>query len=236
MKFAKFKFKHPLVITAGGLGLFLIGLVFLITSAQAVQMTQTQLVNAGNLAFEKPKFLVPEVAGAEKKVVTVVVNGGITAPKFTANAVLAQDLETGKLLFQKNIGQKMSPASTTKIMTALVAQDYFKSADVLTVPPEAMVGGSSMGLSSGESISYRNVLYGMLLNSGNDAAYTIALNYPGGFSNFVAKMNEKAQALNLTSTHFENPAGFDSPNHYSAASDLAQIAIQVIKDPQLARA
>jgi D-alanyl-D-alanine carboxypeptidase len=120
-------------------------------------------------------------------------------------------------------------------MTALVAEDLYQTADLLPVPPKAMVGGSGMGLVAGEKLTYRGLLYGMLLDSGNDAAYSLAEDSPGGFGAFVAKMNQKVQNLGLADTHFENPAGFDHPNHYSSAFDLSQIAKQAALDPQIAR-
>lgn len=164
-----------------------------------------------------------------------IVSASIAPPVFSSNVVLAKDFETGKILFAKNETQRVPPASTTKIMTALVAADFFKPADILTVPEKALVGGSSMGLSVGEKLTFRSLLYGMLLNSGNDAAYTIALNFPGGLGAFINKMNEKVVSLGLVDTHFQNPAGFDNPNHYSSAVDLATIARLAVLNPQLAR-
>ncbi|MDO8638989.1 MAG: D-alanyl-D-alanine carboxypeptidase, partial [Candidatus Daviesbacteria bacterium] len=84
-------------------------------------------------------------------------------------------------------------------------------------------------------LSFRSLLYGMLLNSGNDAAYTIAQNYSGGLDAFVVAMNNKAISLGLLNTHFTNPAGFDSLGHYSSAEDLAKIATIAIENPQLSR-
>jgi D-alanyl-D-alanine carboxypeptidase len=130
---------------------------------------------------------------------------------------------------------RLAMASTTKIMTALVAADYFKSGQVLTVPKEALVGGSSMDLFAGEQMTFRSLLYGMLLNSGNDAAYTLAYNYSGGLNNFIDQMNLKAEQMNLKNTHFQNPAGFDNFDHYTSAADMAQIAKVFTKDALLAK-
>lgn len=84
-------------------------------------------------------------------------------------------------------------------------------------------------------MSFRSLLYGMLLNSGNDASFAIAENFPGGVEEFVAAMNRKAQDLGLQDTNFDNPAGFDNPKHFSSASDLAEIAQEALKNAQLAR-
>ncbi|KKQ67364.1 MAG: D-alanyl-D-alanine carboxypeptidase [Candidatus Daviesbacteria bacterium GW2011_GWA2_38_24] len=170
-----------------------------------------------------------------KKSVTTIKSKDLPLPSFTASAVLAKDLQTGEILYEKNIHNKLAPASTTKIMTALVAVEYFKPADVLIVYSEALVGGSTMGLNVGEQLSFRSLLYGMMLNSGNDAAFTIASNFPGGVEGFVSQMNKKVQDLKLRSTHFDNPAGFDSSNHFSSAADLSVISEEVIRNYQLAR-
>jgi D-alanyl-D-alanine carboxypeptidase len=92
-----------------------------------------------------------------------------------------------------------------------------------------------MGLSAGEQLTFRSLLYGMMLNSGNDAAFTLAYNYPGGITAFIKKMNERAADLGAVDTHFDNPAGFDSPNHYSSAYDLLLIAKEAIKNARLGK-
>lgn len=174
-----------------------------------------------------------EVAGIEVTPQVTIKSLNIPAPDFTATAVIAEDLTTDQILYQKNIHKHMLPASTTKLITALVALDYYKMTDILTVKPESLVGGSTMGLVLNEKLTFRSLLYGMLLNSGNDAAFTIAANYPGGISAFVNQMNLKAQSLGLADTHFQNPAGFDDPTHYSSAYDLAEIGKVVANNPVL---
>lgn len=159
----------------------------------------------------------------------------IPPPPLSAKAVLVKDLDTGEILYQKNNHSRIPIASTTKIMTALVASEYFAQNAPLTVRQGGNISGSRVGLVNGESLSFRSLLYGMLLNSGNDAAFAIAENYPGGVANFVANMNKKAEALGATNTHFDNPAGFDSPNHFSSASDLALITEEALKSEILAR-
>lgn len=163
------------------------------------------------------------------------VSKNLPLPGFGARAVLIQDLSTDTILYQKDANVSLPIASTTKIMTALVASEYFKQNSVLTVGKSASIPGSRVGLINGENLSFRSVLYGMLLNSGNDAAFTIGENYPGGVLGFVSAMNKKALELNLGNTHFDNPAGFDSSNHFSSASDLAKITREALKNYQLAR-
>lgn len=169
----------------------------------------------------------------EKKL--LLVDYGEVVPKLASGGVWVEDLTFGKVLYQFNSDGRLLPASTTKMLTALVGIEYFRYSDDLVVTREALVSGSSMGLNENERLSFRAVLYGMLLNSGNDAAYTIATNYPGGLEAFLAAMNKKASDLGLKNSHFSNPAGFDSPGHYSSAEDLALIARAVMANEQLAQ-
>lgn len=175
----------------------------------------------------------PGVAGVQK--INLPKNLGITPPSLSATSVLALDLDNDFVFFVKDPDKRVPIASTTKIMTALVALDHFQPNQVLTVPDTSLVSGSTMGLKSGEKLTFRSLLYGMLLNSGNDAAYAIAANFPGGVSAFVETMNTRAKALGLSNTHFENPAGFDSPNHFSSAADLSKIAAAATENPLLSR-
>lgn len=222
-------FKYGGILT----GLFLITLLLIISTPKIVAMTEIKVLSENQPQL---KAVLAQYEVAEEKPKQIQIKDlGLTPPQFSAQAVLAQDLTTGQILFQKNIHQRLSPASTTKIMTALVALDYYKSADILTVKPESLVEGSTMGLKLGEQLSFRSLLYGMMLNSGNDAAFTLAANYPGGVGGFVDKMNQKANELNLHDTNFQNPAGFDSPLNYSSAYDLAIIAKQAQENSQLAR-
>lgn len=219
------------VVSFAGVG-FLMGLPKITEYAQS-----NSLVAADKLTFLGSHNLIPEVAGVSTKapVIQIEDSGRLEVPNFSAQAVLAYDLDLAQIIYQKNIHQRLSPASTTKLLTALVAVDYFKPADSLEVQSEDLVGGSSMGLQVGEKLTFRSLLYGMLLNSGNDAAFTIASNYPGGLLGFVAAMNKKILDLNLKDSHFENPAGFDGPTHFSSAYDLSQIATLISQNPQIAK-
>lgn len=147
---------------------------------------------------------------------------GSEAPKVEAPAVVVLDVPSKVLMYEKNPTQRMLPASTTKIMTALVALEHFPLDQAVTVGE--VVNGSTMGLVSGERITVRNLLYGLMLVSGNDAAYALADAYPGGREAFIKRMNERAKELYLTDTHFTNPAGFDASEHFSSARDMARLA------------
>lgn len=183
--------------------------------------------------YEVPKNN-SEVAGVQKYNIPPVA-GNIPAPLLSAKSILVKDLTTGTPLYYKDPQTRLPIASTTKIMTALVASEYFDQNSPLVVGDSSTIGGATVGLKKGETLSFRSLLYGMLLNSGNDAAYAIAENYPGGVIGFVSAMNKKAAVLGLQNTHFENPAGFDNVNNFSSASDLSKITEEAINNPNLAK-
>lgn len=144
-------------------------------------------------------------------------------PNITAHAAIVMDKESGTVLYSRNQNLRFSPASTTKIMTSLVALEYYKLSDILEVK-NPMQEGSVLGLIEGEKMTFENLLYAMMLPSANDAAFTIAQNYPGGFDKFIKEMNDKAQELNLPNTHFEDPAGLEDRHDYTTAWELARLA------------
>lgn len=149
--------------------------------------------------------------------------GKSTLPRISAEGVIIIDLPSQIVLYEKNSKTRFPPASTTKIITSLVALDYFHPEEILEVK-DVITEGSVMGLITGEKISVENLILGTLIHSANDAAYTLAQSYPGGVTAFVDKMNEKVASLGLIDTHFTNPVGFEDKNHYTTAYDLAQIS------------
>lgn len=139
--------------------------------------------------------------------------------------------DTGEVLYSKNCEQKLPMASTTKIMTALIlAEQPDLSKTVVTTKQMVTVEGSSMGLLEGDTVSYRDLLYGMLLASGNDAANTTAIALGGGVEGFAKMMNNKAKELGLKNTSFVTPSGLDDENHYTTAYDLALLTSAAIKN------
>lgn len=209
-------------------GLILIAVIVAITIPLLLDSTDNFLIS-----LQIPQNNA-QVAGIQKYNIPPI-GKNLPVPLSSARAVLVKDLATDTVLFQKDASASYPIASTTKIMTALVASEYFKQNSVLTVGASANIPGSRVGLTFGEDLTFRSLLYGMLLNSGNDAAFTLAENYPGGVSGFVSAMNKKVAELGLRKTHFDNPAGFDSTSHYSSARDLAKITEEALKNPQLAR-
>lgn len=155
-------------------------------------------------------------------------------PILSSAGVYIKDLDSGAILFAKNETERFSPASTTKIMTALVGMDAFRLDDVLTVKT-VVREGRTMGLVEGEKMTFEYLLDGALIHSANDAAYVIAENYPEGVQAFVESMNRKAETLKLTDTHFTNPIGFDNENHYTTAKNLATLAEVVLANKTLAK-
>lgn len=145
-------------------------------------------------------------------------------PILSAQGVIATDLDSAVSLYEKNPDLPLLPASTTKIMTAMVALEYYNLDEVLVVNRTAFVEGQKMGLFLGEKISVEKLLYGLLMSSANDAAEVLAANYQGGREAFIQRMNDKAKELNLINTVFKNPSGLDGEGHYSTARDLVRLS------------
>jgi len=153
-------------------------------------------------------------------------------PFVTAEGVYVVDQSSFTPVMQKNYQQKFYPASTTKIITALVVNDIYKPDQILTIK-RTITDGQIMNLVPGEKITVENLLYGMLVYSANDAAYVFADNY--GFNKFVELMNKKAQQLNLKNTYFKNPMGFDDFDQYTTPFDLALAGRALLDNKYLAK-
>ena len=157
-----------------------------------------------------------------------------STPVISAESYVLMDAGSGRVLLSQNETQEKSIASTTKIMTALVAIENCPLSDTVTVKKSHLKEGSSMYLAEGEVVTMEALLYGLLLPSGNDAAECIA-DHCGGREAFIGKMNEKAKALGMTHSSFKNPSGLDEDGHYSCALDMARLAAYAIKNPTFAR-
>ena len=146
------------------------------------------------------------------------------------------DAQTGRVLYEKDADRKSLIASTTKIMTALVVCEQCNVLDRMRIPKEAVgIEGSSMYLQEGEVLTVQELLYGLMLHSGNDAAVALAIYCGGTVEGFVEMMNDKARYLGLNNTHFANPNGLDHPDHYSTARDLAVLAAYAMENCVFAR-
>lgn len=159
------------------------------------------------------------------------------ALSLSAKSAILIEGQSGEVIYEKNACEMLSMASTTKIMTAIVALESGCDLDKkYKIPPEAIgIEGSSIYLTSDEELSLRELLYALMLESANDSAVAIAIITYESLENFVEKMNEKAAELNLSSTHFENPHGLDAENHHSSALDLATLAKYALENELFAK-
>ena len=155
-------------------------------------------------------------------------------PDITAKAVVIMDKDSKVILFSKNPNLLFSMASTTKIMTSIVALDYYKMDNVLTIKTEN-VEGVNVGFKIGEKLLFKDILYAMLLPSGNDAALALAQNYPGGENAFIKKMNEKAKSLRLIHTNFADSIGLEDSRDYTTPLDLARLASAALENETFAK-
>ena len=163
-------------------------------------------------------------------------------PGLTARAVVVIDQDSAVMMTGKNEKTRLLPASTVKLMTALVTLDYYHLDDILTVG-EIRDLGQDIKLIKGEKITAKNLLYGLLVSSANDAALVLAQNYPGGETAFLTAMNQKAQELSLNDTHFANPTGLDSDEKgslladysYTTALDLARLSALALQNETLSQ-
>ena len=161
---------------------------------------------------------------------------GIQAPWLTARAVIVLDRDSAVVLLAKNEETQLLPASTVKLMTALIARENYPLDEVLRVEGISQLG-QDMKLVEGEMITVESLLFGVLVASANDAALLLAQHDPGGREAFVKKMNERAQELSLKKTYFADPTGLDIDQEnnllldssYSTALDLARLAVEVLK-------
>lgn len=153
----------------------------------------------------------------------------------TAEAAAVFDVAGKEVIFGKNPFEKLYPASITKIMTALLAIKYGDLSDEVTVPEEAVItesGATLCGIKPGDKITMEQLLYGLMLPSGNDAGAAIAVHMDDTIEAFAARMNAEAKKLGATGTHFVNPHGLNDENHYTTAYDLYLIFNEAMKYPE----
>ncbi len=159
----------------------------------------------------------------------------VSALDVSAQYACMIEAQTGRILYEKNARERHSMASTTKIMTALVALENSTADEMVTVSAKAAgTEGSSIYLTCGEKIPMETLLYGLMLESGNDAAIAIAEHVGGNVEKFADMMTKRARALGAKDTQFKNPNGLDEDGHYTTAYDLALIAREALKNPRFA--
>lgn len=182
-------------------------------------------------AFNRDLFAKKEVVENTDISIPLLINSSYQ-PTLSAEGVYIVDKNSFTPIFEKNSNNKLYPASTTKIITALVAYDIYdlnRAVTINKIPEE----GQMMGLVPGERISVEYLLYGTLIHSGNDAAYALAYEY--GYDKFIDLMNKKAQELQMKDTHFENPVGYDSASQYTTSFDLALAARELLGNKYLSK-
>ena len=159
------------------------------------------------------------------------INAYASLSDISASSAILINSDTGEVVYSKNADTKRGMASTTKIMTAILAIENGTLDEQVKIADEAIgVEGSSLYLKRGETMSLRNLLYGLMLRSANDAAEAIAIHISGSVDGFAVLMNEKAAALNLKNTHFTNPHGLSDDNHFTTAHDLAVLTSYAMKN------
>lgn len=206
--------------------LYLTIIVFVFISISAITIS-------GNIQdFIK---IIPIVSNYKKNFAPIpILASDSTFPVISAQGAMAVDLDSGISLYEKNPDNTLLPASTTKIVTALVVLDTYSLNDVLTVGKIDVVG-QKMGLVTGEQIKVEDLLYGLLVYSANDAAMVLASNYPGGYDNFIIAMNVKAKELAMNNSSFQNPVGLDNPSQISTARDLIRVSEVAMRIPEFAK-
>jgi D-alanyl-D-alanine carboxypeptidase len=202
----------------------ILAFVFISTSALAI-------------SGQVPNILerLPVFANQEKTYPPIpVLKEGSTFPVVSGQGALAVDLNSGINLYEKNPDFPLLPASTTKIVTALVALDTYPLNQILTVG-KISVDGQKMGLYFGEQMKVEDLLYGLLVYSANDAAEVLADAYPGGRGEFIIAMNEKAKELSMNHSIFQNPVGLDGTTQVSTAKDLVRASEVAMRNPEFAK-
>jgi D-alanyl-D-alanine carboxypeptidase (penicillin-binding protein 5/6) len=159
-----------------------------------------------------------------------------TAPRnawLESRSAIVLDARTGEALFERQSDRKMYPASTTKVLTALIAIESGRLDEKVTIEAsDVRVSPSIMGLRAGERIPLRDLVYGLMLRSGNDAGLAIARHLGGTRANFYTKMNARAVELGCTGSHFTNPHGLPDRNHYTTARDLGRIMMEAMRNDE----
>jgi D-alanyl-D-alanine carboxypeptidase len=152
-------------------------------------------------------------------------------PLIYARSAVVVDVNSSATLYAKNPLEALKPASTTKVMTALVALKHYPLEKIITVKKADRSKGQTMNLLTGERMTVENLLYGLLMQSGNDAAFALAENFDGGYFAYVEEMNKLAEKYHLENTQFRNVSGIDQEGHFTTVRDLARLAAIAMKNP-----
>ncbi len=198
--------------------------IFVSTTALAIDGRVENIIKAIPTLGSEPKKFPP---------IPVLVQNS-SFPIVSAQGALAVDLNSGIPLYEKNPDALLLPASTTKIVTALVALDAYPLDQTIKVG-KIHVDGQRMGLYFGEELKVEDLLYGLLVYSANDAAEVLAENYPGGGDVFIQAMNAKAEELSMDNSEFQNPVGYDGLSQVTTARDLIRVSEVAMRNPEFAK-
>jgi serine-type D-Ala-D-Ala carboxypeptidase (penicillin-binding protein 5/6) len=204
--------------------LAILAFVFISTSAMAVSGQVQPVQQFISSAVQQSKSFPPNP----------VLSANSLFPVLSAQGALVVDSDSGVSLYEKNPDTPLLPASTTKIVTALVALDSYPLDQIVTVG-RINVDGHKMGLFQGEQISVENLLYGLLVYSANDAAEVLAENYSAGYDAFIVAMNQKVKDLSMINSEFQNPIGLDGVSQVTTAKDLVRVSEVAMRIPEFAK-
>jgi D-alanyl-D-alanine carboxypeptidase (penicillin-binding protein 5/6) len=214
-----------------------IGLLLLLLCLLAVIIkiqTRTALVLPAKQITEVNygRFFTPVVKAApvDDQVAT---REAILGQQLGSQAAIAVDVNSKQILFAKNPDLPLYPASTTKIITALVARELYDPATIITITPGDLAQGNNLGWQVGEQFSVTDVLRSLLITSANEAGTILANHNPAGYADFITQMNQKALSLGLTRSRFTNPQGYDDSSQQTTARDLTYASLALLQDPLL---
>jgi len=188
------------------------------------------LVNLARYSSPSPQANQPQTSLADYSHPSLPQTKNAPPPALSSQNYIVLDTATNTVLLSQNPRQQIFPASLTKLASAITALNIYSLDEVVTINQD-YTEGKIMGLSVGEKISVRSLVYALLVHSANDAALALAHHHPQDLSGFVAQMNLMAQKYQLTDTHFVNPDGIHHPGHYSTVYDLSQLGRLAIKNP-----
>ncbi|NTV30475.1 D-alanyl-D-alanine carboxypeptidase [candidate division WWE3 bacterium] len=199
------------------------------TSMPRIMMKDSVLINGKRLFTERNSLSINDIT----PIAYPISISTEEVPSIKGTNAIVVDIPSRSILYQKSANERRSPASTTKIITALAILSQTNIEEWVKVPSNLYekISGSMMKLAPGDELSRKDLLWGMLINSGNDAAYTLAQTYPNGEQALLSSMNSIMQSLHLNDSNFTNPVGFDDPNHYTSAFDLAQVTLEALHNP-----
>jgi len=208
---------------------FALVILALLLMPRIFKQNQAQSISQPSL----PTLIEPAPIAILKTTSEAIPSAFVLSQMLSAKAVQVIDAKSGAVLFSKNAQALEYPASTTKLMTALVSRDVYQLDEVFIITAEDQTTGTVIDLQPGETLSVRELLTASLIQSANDAALTLANHYPTGYEAFIELMNQKSHLLHLDQTHFSNPMGIDEASQQTTAHDLALLAREVMKDELL---